>query len=590
MQSIGIAAGSAAAANSAMHVYNYNRAAWIADVRAHQARRYHKHKVLISQATMLRDDVREVIHTASQQQHNYVLVATLVLGMAAHAFFASQFPEGTYAFLEDLYFLCISSSVLYLALAIICAIGANYLAVRCQKDMLTNQVRLPIEEIFEELEDAAPEESTEAFEHQSVREMLRLPGLSRVREDRSENGTVRRAGIPESEARSKASLRMMQRRASANKKLFRARELEWKAMSKFAPLFIISGGKYLLIAYGYHSLVHFSRVFGKKNFGIVALAFYTVVSAILSVISSKLVMLSFCSAVGEAVMVTAAQVFCILAQADHLSIRHRYVAMLFCYIFHCLWAALYLYKVTFQDKTKSKVRPDAIVKTTSASSSSSESEVACRESTTLVSSPPTTPEKLSRRKPTKRVAMVAILGIWVVCLLWMTSFGVAAFYGYEAVGGYANATWGLGANETEAKAAGGARSEHKVIVPGAGFDVPGAGFDDLASKYEVRSLRGLAVAAPAVEAAAGPEALVTVGLSCGGRRKVVQHLGSTLAAALPELHPGLRPGLGTAPLVVLSAQGVEIGADVPLGALAREAGAGPNSPLELTLWSGFSAD
>lgn len=108
----------------------------------------------------------------------------------------------------------------------------------------------------------------------------------------------------------------------------------------------------------------------------------------------------------------------------------------------------------------------------------------------------------------------------------------------------------------------------------------------------VSSASGDVLAWGASGAAPGPGELIAVALTFQGRRKLVRHLSHTLVGEMIKLHPiASQPSRPMTQLVVVDRDGFEVGADVPLGTLARQAGSSGNgSVLELHLqvdgWGG----
>lgn len=167
MSLMGLAVGGAAA-NGAMSTFNYNRNAWMTDVQVNQARRYQRQNVRLSQAEMFREDIRDLVGSSVTKQNNYVLIATLVLGMIAECYIEGPLPDGSAEFIKSAYMLCLGSSLLYLVMSLMCAVRATILASSCQKDLLTTLVRLPVDEFVAEIDAAAGTESVEAFESQGI--------------------------------------------------------------------------------------------------------------------------------------------------------------------------------------------------------------------------------------------------------------------------------------------------------------------------------------------------------------------------------------------------------------------------------------
>jgi len=191
MEAIGLGASVAAATN----IFSYNRDAWMTDVQVKQNRRAQRQQMLVSQYDMFREDIRDTVGSNITRQNNYIVIATLLLGMMGECFIEGPMPSGASNFLEGAYTMCITSSLVYLVLSVLCAIAANHLAVGWQRSLLTRQVRLPIPQMIRELEMNSEDESVEAFEQQGFNTMLRVPGLSRLRKTAPKPPAQTRSGF-----------------------------------------------------------------------------------------------------------------------------------------------------------------------------------------------------------------------------------------------------------------------------------------------------------------------------------------------------------------------------------------------------------
>uniref|UniRef100_A0A7S4QQ68 Uncharacterized protein n=1 Tax=Alexandrium monilatum TaxID=311494 RepID=A0A7S4QQ68_9DINO len=257
MELLGAGAGAAA-----LNAYGYNRDAWMTDVQLDQIRNHQKQQILLSQASMFRDDVRETVKSSVSKQNSYVIVLSLVLNVMENVFICSALPPETPDFLRIAFLACAGSSVVYLMLAVGFTIWANHLAVTCQKDMLMNLVRLPIADVSMELRLRSGDETVEAFEEQSVSKVLRVPFVGALR-SRTSSSSPSRGG-----SRRSRSEPPMQRTAHAPavtaielKKAHRnvymqgleRRMAEWHMLGKYTIIFGYLGLSMLL-----HGLSYFS--------------------------------------------------------------------------------------------------------------------------------------------------------------------------------------------------------------------------------------------------------------------------------------------------------------------------------------------
>lgn len=255
--------------SGACNVFKYNRSGWLNDVRTKQIRRHQRQLVHHSQAEMFREDVRDLVGVSVTMQGNYVLIATLILGLIAQCYIQGPVPPGTREFVTVAYTLCLTSSLVCIVFSVLCTTSATSLASTCQKDLLLTLVRVPVEEFVAEIDGAVAHESSEAFERQELRRMLRLPGLSRLR---LLNVQAMREEL-EGSSRSTSASRMHGRVAGGDEdgspvfdrqdqqanaadrhlKVFHEKELEWVLFDNVAFFTGALGISNLLQAYGYFS-------------------------------------------------------------------------------------------------------------------------------------------------------------------------------------------------------------------------------------------------------------------------------------------------------------------------------------------------
>lgn len=182
------------------------------DMSLKQASRYQRQTIRMYQSDMFRDDVRDLVGNAVQRQNNYIVIATLLLAMISDPLVNRTLPEGRGEFVATTYTLCLVSALVYMVSAIICIVFANSLAAKCQLDLLTTIVRIPVEEFLEEM-DAEAEESP-----------------------------IR---TPQTASRSSQSAEVRHLAA------YRSREQEWMPLQNASFLFCALGFSHLLQAYSY---------------------------------------------------------------------------------------------------------------------------------------------------------------------------------------------------------------------------------------------------------------------------------------------------------------------------------------------------
>lgn len=289
-------------------MFGYNRDSWMTDIQIAQNRRFQRQNIGLSQAEMFRDDIRDLVAASVTKQSNYVLMATLILGITADAFKDFPVPEGSAEFLQSVLLLCLGTSLLYLVMSVLCALSATVLATNCQRDLLTTFVRLPVDEFVAENEAAASAESVEAFEHQSWSRQFRIPYLSRLRtlsqtrpeepsgseggRAASSEGRVGSEAGREEKSQERSALERLEveaaldeefraecrRKAKAHLDMFRAREGDWEILGHFAFTFGALGSSHLLHAFGYFAAIKF--YLGASFGALVVQALLVVVDAI----------------------------------------------------------------------------------------------------------------------------------------------------------------------------------------------------------------------------------------------------------------------------------------------------------------------
>lgn len=274
-----------AAASSAAVLYNYNRASWMSDTRRKSGRRVHVHGVLLNQASMFRDDIKQLCLAATTRQRNYVTVATIFLGMTGTCYVNKPLPRETPVYLSTAYRQCVGSAFFYLVLSVLCGMAAIHMATRCQRDMLLTRVRLPVDDLLKSLRASAFSESIEAFEHQGPARMLRIPGVSFVRNLAFAQWPVLDPGLKQNRrlgprvsyqeqdepsdaledlgstyheaAFATDALRTMEERQAQHLEVFFKHEREWILCGQQTILLAALGISHLLEAYGIISLAQY---------------------------------------------------------------------------------------------------------------------------------------------------------------------------------------------------------------------------------------------------------------------------------------------------------------------------------------------
>lgn len=272
-----------AVANSVSKTFQYNRTGWMNDVQVAQARRYQKQNVRIKQADMFREDIRDLVSAAVTKQNSYVVTATLILTLIAECYIEGPLPDGAPDFIRSVYMLCLGSALTYMVMSVLSAAGGMLLAFKCQRELLTTLVRIPIDEFVAEINEMEPRERVEAFEEQSVNKMLRMPFLSVLRkwtaplapECLPPAPSPKGEALPEktvssSSLRETASVaRVVEEvvipqaeKAEAHLKVFDALEQDWELLASCSFAFATLGAGHLLQAYGYFAAAKYYDGYG----------------------------------------------------------------------------------------------------------------------------------------------------------------------------------------------------------------------------------------------------------------------------------------------------------------------------------------
>jgi len=247
-----------------MNVYNYNRAGFFTDVFLSQCRRLAKNNIILSQAGMYREDVRNAVASAMQRQQNYILIATLVFSAIAASFSLQNIPKGTPVFAAQLYTLCMATALFFELVSAVCAIAGNHLANDCQNQMLLNEVRLPIEALIRDTDAKAQQECVEAFEHQTAGRVFRAPFLSRARGQapqplEAESSEETEVGLDTSLHRP-IDLEMMHAEREKFMQVFQDRAQEWNKLNQQSILFLGLGLSNLFQGWGFYFVAQSSEV------------------------------------------------------------------------------------------------------------------------------------------------------------------------------------------------------------------------------------------------------------------------------------------------------------------------------------------
>mmetsp|Transcript_8474 Transcript_8474/g.15023 ORF Transcript_8474/g.15023 Transcript_8474/m.15023 type:complete len:717 (+) Transcript_8474:116-2266(+) len=99
--------------------FAYNQNAYCNQVGWRQNQMYQSRNYALSWISVARDDIRELMSVSVNRINNYMIVATLILGIAANCLmWINNFDPGICSFLASYYWLSIGQSMMFLSLAI----------------------------------------------------------------------------------------------------------------------------------------------------------------------------------------------------------------------------------------------------------------------------------------------------------------------------------------------------------------------------------------------------------------------------------------------------------------------------------------
>jgi len=163
------AAGAAAGAHA---LWNYNRDNFLFDRKMRAENEYKILEWRSTQAELWRDDIRDIIGLTEKKMDNYLIVATLQLGMSVALFTEGRLEPGTPPWLLHFYMLTLGAAFMYLLMAVWFAMHASIVATCSSVRLLTQFVRLPVP-TWEQIEGMRTYAST--YETLEAGHMLRVP-------------------------------------------------------------------------------------------------------------------------------------------------------------------------------------------------------------------------------------------------------------------------------------------------------------------------------------------------------------------------------------------------------------------------------
>jgi len=166
--------GAAAVAAGAASTFSYNRNNFQGDREQRRRASVMVMKWRVDQATLWRQDVRDLISLTEYKMHMYLIINVLVLGFTIFLWTEGRLPSGTPHWLMVGNIISIGTAFMFLLLSIWLAMHAAISAQSFEARLLTQMVRLPIP-TWEEFE--ATRTYGSEFEKLEGRQMFRVPWL-----------------------------------------------------------------------------------------------------------------------------------------------------------------------------------------------------------------------------------------------------------------------------------------------------------------------------------------------------------------------------------------------------------------------------
>lgn len=164
--------GAVAGGATAAGLFNYNRENFLYDREQRRRKEFKLMNFRLEQASLWREDVRDLISLTEYKMHVYLLVNVLMLGFTVVLWCEGRLPDTTPDWLMMGSSLAITGSFVFLLLSIWLAMHAAIAAQSYETRLVTQMVRLPIPS-WQEIE--ACRTYSSAFERVEPRQMFRVP-------------------------------------------------------------------------------------------------------------------------------------------------------------------------------------------------------------------------------------------------------------------------------------------------------------------------------------------------------------------------------------------------------------------------------
>mmetsp|Transcript_82955 Transcript_82955/g.231410 ORF Transcript_82955/g.231410 Transcript_82955/m.231410 type:complete len:798 (+) Transcript_82955:114-2507(+) len=119
----------------------YNRSSFTANVSMRQSQKYQQKNYHIAWVAVARDDIRDMMGISVNRINNYMIVATLILGIATGALTSVSFVDRDPDFLVYAFFTSIGTSIVFLMVSIMFGVKGQNCAFTNTMKLLTYEVR-----------------------------------------------------------------------------------------------------------------------------------------------------------------------------------------------------------------------------------------------------------------------------------------------------------------------------------------------------------------------------------------------------------------------------------------------------------------
>jgi len=153
---------------------SYNQAAYISNVQMRQAQAYQDKNYHLSWVAIARDDIRDMLGISVARINNYMLVATLILGVATEAILSADIHRAAPTFIVQAFWVSMGVSILHFALSIMFSVKGQNAAFLNTMRLLTWEVRPENPARY----DHDYMQQAQQFEKDGLSALFRLPGLT----------------------------------------------------------------------------------------------------------------------------------------------------------------------------------------------------------------------------------------------------------------------------------------------------------------------------------------------------------------------------------------------------------------------------